>query len=124
MPKINIPTLIAEGASIKARVKADAARLKEIEAELIRQGAGKHEGDNGASCTVIIGAAAIKLPKDAVDKVRELLGEEHFKTLFDRTVGYAPVKGFRDVAAAVLTEAKARKIIALCETPASPYVKW
>jgi len=124
MPKSNLPALIDEGASLKATIKEATARLKEIEAEILPLGAGKYEGATGTACQVICASPAIKPGKDAIEAVKAVVGEEHFKTIFDRVVNFQPCKGFRDVVAALLTPAKATKVFALCEAPSTPYVKW
>jgi len=124
MAKSNIEALISEGVSIKARMKTDAGRLKEIEGEILPLGAGKYEGRDGTACTVIVGSPSIKPNEAAIEAVKNAVGEEHFKTLFDRVIGFKPVKGFRDVVNAILTPAKAKKVLGLCEAAAAPYIKW
>jgi hypothetical protein len=50
---------------------------------------------------------------------RDLAGEE-FKTLFDRMVAFAPTDGFEKIAPKLLTPAKARDIILLCQLVKPP----
>ena len=129
MPKITLPAavvLIDEGAEIKARIKADTERLKEIEATLMESLApGKHPGTDGVCCTIIAPESSLKLKSDDVDEVRATLGDDSFKKLFDRTVSFKPVKSFREVLAALADGKRvANKVLALMDTPSSPSVKW
>ena len=113
-----IAGLVAEGTAIKTHIKEKKVRLDEIEAQLIAAGAAKHAG-----CIVIQPSPGIKPSQETIAEVKGLV-KTFFSKLFVRTVTYAPVKNFRDVARALLTPAKAQRVIALCETSNSPFVKW
>lgn len=119
-----ISGLVTEGAAIKARAKADKKRLEEIEAQLIELGAGDYTGEGDTACKVIQPSPGIKVADGDIEPAREICGDEAFKKLFDRLVSYKPVKAFREVAEALLTAGKVKKLVALVEKPASPYVKW
>lgn len=122
---MEIPHLIAEGASLKARIKCDSGRLKEIEAALIDAlASGKHEGADGASCRIIRPSPAVKPEKDGIEAVSEMIDEADFKKLFIREVTFKPVEAFRQVAKAILKAPVLRKVLAKCEKDSAPYVKW
>jgi threonine aldolase len=116
-------TLVEAGAKLKAEIRTKQDALKEIEAHLIERGAGTYEGAAGESCTVIVPNPVIKPTADEIEAAREAAGDAADK-LFTKVVSYAPVKAFREVVAALLSKAKAKKLIALCEKTSSPFVKW
>lgn len=118
-----IEALVDEGRALKARIAADGDRLKEISVELVTLGSGTYEGSNGSKATVVVPSPSLKPTSEAVEKYREELGPV-FKKLFDAVTTYKPVKAFREVAGALLTPAKARKIVEACEVPGTPYVKF
>lgn len=119
-----IAGLVSEGSVIKARMAADKRRLDEITALLTELDPGDYKGDNGEICKVIAPAAAIKVKDGEIEPAREICGDDAFKKLFDRAVSYSPVKAFRDVAAALLTPGKVKRLVELLEKPAAKYVKW
>lgn len=116
--------LVTEGFLLKREIKAKQDRLKEIEAELItHHGAGTHTGREGAECAVVVPNPGIKVVEGDIERCQDIAGE-HFSKLFDKIVSHVPVKAFREVAAALLTKAKAAKLIAVLEKTSSPFVKW
>lgn len=121
----NPADLVAEGARLKDSIKAQSTRLKEIEAELISLGQGVTEDGHGHKANVIQPSAGVSFPADeeSAAKVRELAGE-FFGKLFERVITQKPVKAFREIAAAVLPKKAAEKIVTLCESEKSAYVKW
>jgi hypothetical protein len=122
---LDVPTLIAEGASLKSRITADTARLKEIEADLLRAlPAGEHQGANGATCRIVTPGPAVKPDAEAVDAVRQVAGDDVFRKLFERAVSFKPVKAFREVLAAITDKRTTAKVLALVERESTPYVKW
>ncbi len=120
-----VSDLVDEGVRLQASMKENKKRLEEITSELIKRGAGEHTGTAGRKALVICPSAAVKTPKDddSLARVRKLAGSL-FSKLFDKKVSYTPVKSFREVAAAVLTPAKAAKVIAECEEEPKSYVKF
>lgn len=124
MPKENIAALVAEAFALRDTVSTAQARLKEIDALLIAQGAGRYLGEGGkGDCTVIVPKPSIKLAATEVEAAQKIAGDE-FSTLFERTVSYAPKKAFRELVVAVLTPGKAKKLIALLEKTSTAFVKW
>lgn len=120
--KLDIPALVREARQIKARQETDAGRLKEICAHLVEQGAGEYEGGDGSKAVVVCPSPKLKVDSKRLEELQKLAGES-FAKLFDKVVSFKPAKGFREVAAAVLTPARARKIVEACEEESSPYVK-
>jgi hypothetical protein len=119
----SIPVLVTEANEIKRRQKEDGDRLKEISAALVKAGAGEHTGSDGSTALVICPSPTVKYIEDNHAQLQKLAGDE-FYSLFERKVTYAPVKAMRDVAKALLTPAKARKLIALSEVPSTAFVKF
>ncbi len=125
----DLASLVARGAAIKAQTKALNNELATINAELIAAGPGEYRAEAGGKATVVQPSAKFAPDAADVEAVRELLDDddnagEIFKKLFTRSVSYTAIKGVRHVAAALLTAAKLRKVIALCEKPAAPFVSW
>ena len=126
----DLASLVSRGAALKAQTKALNAELAEINAQLLAHGAGEYLGGEGGGKATVVKPSPKFAPDAAdIDQVRELFqddedGAETFKKLFARTVSYSAVKGVRHVAAALLTPAKLRKLCALCEKPATPFVIW
>lgn len=126
MSETSIPDLVAEGARLKQTIKDGTARLKEIEAFLIENaGVGAHNDSDGNTATVVQPTDSIALPADdeSTAKVREIMGD-NFGKLFERSVSHKPVKGFREVAAALLGKRSFTRLINLCSVAKSAYVKW
>lgn len=123
--KSEVSDLVDEGVRVQASMKENKKRLEEISAELIARGAGEHTGTDGRKANVIFPSAAVKTPKDeeSLARVKKLTGTL-FAKLFDKKTTFSPVKSFRDVAAALLTPAKASKVIAECEEEPKAYVKF
>lgn len=122
---MKITVLIAEGASLKARIEADSKRLKEINDQLISElPAGKHEGNDGTACSIVVPSPSVKPSAEDIDAVRQLAGDEAFKKLFDRMVSFKPVKAFREVLGAITDKRTAGRVLSLVEKEATPYVKW
>lgn len=127
MSEPTISQLVAEGASLKASLTAQAARLKEIERSLITYGSGTHTdgSDGGAKAQVIPATVAISLPDNAseVDQLKELLGEHSGKVL-ESLRAYKLVKGFKDKITVLFKKREVNKILKLCTKPKAAYVKW
>jgi|GEM_PF-4238153 hypothetical protein len=68
-------------------------------------------------------APSIKVDASKIDQIRTVAGDA-FAKLFTKVVRFDPVKSFRDVAAAVLTPAKAKKLVGMCEVAGAPRVKF
>lgn len=138
--------------AIDARQKIDAKRITQLKQDLIACGAGDYLGSKGGKATVITPASSLAINdaaldeaqtnlesvhfkklfekhegwvmrEDAIDYARENLEPAHFKKLFEKVTSYTLVKGFRDIAGALLTAAKASRLIKLFEKPNSAYVK-
>jgi hypothetical protein len=118
-----IITLVDRGSKLKSEIRLKQEELKEIDAKLIERGSGTYHGTNGTTCTVVVPNPGIKPSEDDVRLAMEVAGD-HASKLFDKTVLYKPVKSFREVATALLTKAKAAKLINICLKASSPFVKW
>lgn len=121
---MNLPQLIRRGRDLDQQIKEASEELKKIKGELIAAGAGEHEGTDGAKALVIFPSPSIKPGVDDVTEARRLLTPKQFGKLFIETVTVTAVKAFREVAAAVLEEKKAREVIELCEKDGSPQVRF
>ena len=115
-----IEALVTRGHHIRAQMKDLKDELAGIEHSLIDAGGG--EDADGRKATVIESAPSIAVPEN-IDDAQGIAGE-HFGKLFEKVVTYKPVKSFREVAGALLTKAKAGRIISLCEKPKAPWIKW
>lgn len=114
--------LVTEAVKISRRMDKDDARLKEIKKLLTKQGKGEYLGEGGKAL-VIEPTPGIKPSEEDVEKVKALLTKEQFNKLFDTETVESPVKNFRDVIAAVLTPAKAKRVIKICEKKSSTQVR-
>lgn len=125
MSKPSLAALVAEGIRLKTEVKNATSRLKEIEAVLIEQGAGDYADADGHQARVIQPSLSYFMPSSAEDesKVREICGD-CFPKLFDRVATHKPVKGFESVAVAVLGKRVANRLLKICGSAKSAYVKW
>lgn len=121
---MNLPQLIRRGRDLDQQIKEAAEELKKIKATLIASGAGEHEGTDGARALVILPSPSIKPSEDQIADARRLLTTKQFGKLFVETVLVTPVKAFREVAAALLDETKARELVELCEKEGSPQVRF
>ncbi|MBK8037690.1 MAG: hypothetical protein IPK22_11225 [Verrucomicrobiaceae bacterium] len=111
--------LRAEGAKLKASIKEASARLKEIEAELLKDGPGKFE-----ECTVVGESSQVIVPEGDDDtRVQELAGE-HYGKLFEKVTSWKCVKGFADVVNALFPTRTAEAILKRCTKAKSGFVKW
>lgn len=120
-----IAALVADGAELDSKIKAQSERLKEIKAQLVALPPAIYAADNGRTAQVIAPSPAIKPKEEAIDAAREEIGDEPlFKKLFERVVTWRPVdaKSFRRVAAAILPKGKVARVIDLCEVESQPYV--
>lgn len=115
--------LVTEAFKLRARIKADGEKLKEITERLIAEGPGDYLGLNGEKASVIAPGPNLKPSAEVVESLRDSLGDA-FGKLFDKVVSYKPAKAFREIAGAVLSPAKAKKVIAQCEQESNPYVKF
>ena len=121
---ITFSPLVAKAYALLAEIAAKTEALSEIEAQLIKQGAGRYcdDGEMPRCCTVVAATAAItgaisyELPEGQEDDARRLAGEK-FGDLFDRRVTYSPCKSFEDITPKLLPPARAQKLIALCLVP-------
>jgi len=118
-----VEPIVTEGAKLKARIKADSERLKEISERLVAEGAGEYHGAEGVKAIVVVPGPSLKPAAETIDALKTTLGDS-FGKLFDRVVSYKPVKSFREVAGALMTKAKATRLIVQCEVAATPFVKW
>lgn len=111
--------LRAEGASLKETIKTASTRLKEIEAELLKEGAQKYP-----ECTVVGESSQVIVPEgDDDERVKELAGE-HYGKLFERVTSWKCVKGFTDVVNALFPARTAEAILKRCTKAKSGFVKW
>ncbi len=60
-----------------------------------------------------------KVPEGSLEEQARTASGEHFKTLFEKVTLYKPVKGFRELAAALLKK-KAWQLLGLVEKPKGP----
>jgi hypothetical protein len=70
---------------------------------------------------VIYPAPKIALQADKIDMIKERIGEENFRTLFERV--WKPVKSCRDIAARILTKPQFRQFLGLTEVESSAYIR-
>lgn len=111
--------LRAEGASLKETIKTASTRLKEIETELLKDGAQKYP-----ECTVVGESSQVIVPEgDDNERVKELAGE-HYGKLFERVTSWKFVKGFTDVVNALFPARTAEAILKRCTKAKSGFVKW
>lgn len=115
--------LVTRGHALKGEITTRTDELKKIEEQLIEHGAGTLLGAGAAQCTVIVPNPGIKPDAAAIEACQGLAGAS-FKKLFEKVTTYKPVASFAAVASAVLTPAKAAKVIELCQKASSPFVKW
>lgn len=128
--------LVSKGLGILARLKAIEAEKLELEAELIKLGAGQYIEPNGeGTCTVVgatlgsPGVVAYRLEAKAEEVAKKIAGEQ-FAKLFDRKVSFTPCEGFASVAPKLLTPAKSRDLLATCafmiggSAGKRAYVRW
>lgn len=115
-----IAAQVARGHQIRAQMKDLKEELASIEADLIEAGGG--EDAEGRKAIVVESAPAIAAP-EKIEDAQGIAGD-HFGKLFEKVVTYKPVKSFREVAGALLTKAKAGRLISLCEKAKAPYIKW
>lgn len=118
-----VRSLVSEGAELKKKIADSKRRLDEITAQLVDMGAGDYGGEHGETAKVIQPGPQLKPSSEDIEAAKDLAGD-HFTKLFDRTIAYAPKKGFREIAEALLTPGLCKKLIALCEKASSAYVKW
>lgn len=119
-----IAALVDEGVELDSAIKAKSKRLDEIKATLRARGVGEYKGTGSNVAKVLEVEASIKpVAEQKADAARKLAAD-HFPNLFARTVTFLPVKGFRAVCVALLTPAKAAKLIALCEKENTPQVRF
>jgi len=124
MTQDEIAELVTEGSTLRAEIEVSNARLKEINAALIAQGSGKYADPDGNEANVIIPGPGVKPTQEDIDEVRQITGDDLFKKLFERVVSFKAVKSFAEVAKALLTPAKLRRVTELVTKESTPYVKW
>ena len=127
--------LVARGYALREQIETLALELAELEAELVRKGAGQYRDDQDRACTAVgpvppgLGPESFALREGEDDKARGLAGEA-FAELFERKVTFTPRPGFADRADVLLTPAKKRDLLALCLVPGKPrsaragYIIW
>ncbi len=118
-----IADLVARGATLKREIKAKQEALKDIETLIHKHGPGTHADGRGASCTVVPKGVTFEVSEANLDAVKKAAGAQ-FKTLFATSTAVNPVKSFRDVVLAVLSKAKAAKLLGLIEKPRAAFIKW
>ncbi len=123
MTATEIKSLVSQGAKLDREIKDKADELKRVKALLVSLSPGDYQGEQGEVAKVILPSPAIKPPPGAIGQARTIISDpDIFKKLFDRIITYKPVANFRSVIAAVLTPAKAKSVIQLCEVDPAPYV--
>lgn len=120
MNPAEIKSLVSQGAKLDREIQ----ELKRIRALLASLPPGEYVGEKpGDIAKVIAPSPAIKPQPGVIGQCREIISDpDLFKKLFDRIITYKPVANFRSVIAAILTPAKAQKVIQLCEVETQPYV--
>ena len=116
---MNTAKLRAEGASLKANIKAASERLKEIETELLKDGPQKYE-----ECTVVGESTQVIVPEGDDDEAVQKFAGEHYDKLFERVTSYKCVKGYKDVVTALFPTRTAAAILNRCTKTKSGFVKW
>ena len=111
--------LRAEGASLKETIKAASTRLKEIEIELLKDGAQKYP-----ECTVIGESSQVIVPEGEDDEAVQKFAGEHYGSLFEKVTSYKCVKGFKDVVNAIFPARTAEAILKRCTKVKAGFVKW
>ena len=120
----DLRSLIRRGRDLDRQAKLIGEELKTIKGKLIAAGAGKHDGTDGASASVTFPAATLKPDAAAVQKVRDVVGEVYFPRLFTETVNHKAVKGFREILRVLLPDQRGADLIAACEEPSAPQVRF
>lgn len=117
--------LIIEGHALRAEIAERQERLKAIEGQLWETlvEPGTYSTPAGSIALVSPGPK-LTTTDEAIETARKLCPKTIFGKLFERSVSYSPVKAFRDLAAALLTPAKSRDLIAAFEQDSSKYCKW
>jgi len=135
MKDSEISKLVDEAGALDAECKEKSKRLAEIkrllQAEAEARPDAHQAGGKGGMHWIFDGEKhqvavtfpdpSISLREDAVTAVKEIAGED-FPQLFDREVSFKPVKAFREILSALLTKAKAKKLLKLCEQTPSPRI--
>lgn len=135
MRDAQIVALADEAGALDAEIKAKLARLVEIRELVLKEAnlrpkehtagkkGGKHWIYDGTTTQIMVTFAGPSLAPtaEALKQISKIAGTA-FAKLFDKETVYSPVKGFRDIATAVLTPARARKVIALAEKANAPKV--
>lgn len=117
-------SLIRRGRDLDRNIKAQSEELRGIKEKLIAAGAGDHAGTDGAMAKVTLPGPTLKPSVQAVETVRARLGSLYFARVFTPTVVHKPVKGFREIITALLGAAPAAELIAACEEPSAPQVRF
>jgi hypothetical protein len=119
--------LVSEGWKLDARIKEESNRLREIKSILSKAGAGRYAGAIGGEALVIFPGPRIETPADdqkLAELRSEILGDDDFKTLFERIVFWRPVKSCRDVAVRILTPQRLKKFLGICEVECPAQVRF
>ena len=114
----DLPAIARKAARLDAEIKARQDELAALKAALVEGGA----ADYGV-CKVIFPSPSLKATDMGLATVKELAGA-HFKKLVESVQVFKPVKGFREVAAALFKPAQARAIVAAFEVESSLQVRF
>jgi hypothetical protein len=138
--------------ALEAKAKTDGKRLTQLKQDLIAAGAGEYLGTKGGKCLVIQPSPSLQITDEAVDSAKaelekkdfdklfekhsdyalkenavatakELLEPAVFNKLFQRVTWFTHVKGFVDIARALLGTKKGPALVATFEKPNKAYVK-
>lgn len=117
--------LIDQGNAIRAEIRQKTGELKDLEAKIIAAlDSGEHQGPAGGKCLVVKPGPSIKIKKGDIEAARKILGRLFAKLFYKKEPVFAPVKAFREVGKAVVTESRLKRVLAILEKPAEPYIKW
>lgn len=116
----DLAKLRTEGKKLSDEIKAKQARLKEINAELVKGGAQKFE-----ECLVVAESTTLGFPSDEKEQavIRKMAGKD-FGKIFDKVTTFKTVKSFKDVVEALFKANTAKAILERCSSTKSAYVKW
>ena len=122
--ELRIRSLVDESVRLNDSIEADVARLGELKELLLELPPGRYCGSNLTGRVLVVPSSTAIKPGEAQVAAARALAGKHAAKLFTREVSYKAVKGLRDIATALLTPAKARKLIALCEVPTAAQIRF
>lgn len=135
-PPAKISEHVSRGLQLLQEIADRQAELRELEAQILAQGAGQYCDEAEQQFVTAVGAIAAGVGsssyalREGEDEKAKLLAGDSFGELFDRKIVYTPKSGFVDRADALLTPAKKRDLLALTYVPGKPipaksgYIKW